>query len=170
MKVTILMALSLNGFIARQNGDEDFLSNKNWQIMKEYIKEYDNLIFGRVTYENVITWGEQYQKDLENVNLVIISRKENKSNEDIIYCQSPKQAIEYLKNKGMNKVLISGGAQIITSFINEGLADELVLSYNPVIVPQGISLFREAILETKLELKDTKIINDIVHVKYNIIK
>ena len=35
MKVILYMAMSLNGYIARENGDEDFLSHENWNTFCE---------------------------------------------------------------------------------------------------------------------------------------
>jgi dihydrofolate reductase len=170
MKITILMALSLNGFIARPDGDEEFLSEKGWDIMQGYIKEYNNLVWGRKTYETVLGWGEEYEKYLESVNLVVVSSKEKTTNTSTVYCQSPKEALEYFQNKGMDKVLVSGGATLNTSFVKEGLADELILTYNPVIIPNGINLFGSDIVDLNLKLKDVKIIEDLVHVKYEILK
>ena len=171
MKISILMSLSVNGFIARTDGEEDFLSNDNWQIMKDYIKEYDNLIWGRKTYESVINWGEEYRRDLENVNLVIASSKDVNINNNVVYCKSPVEAIKYLENKGMQKILISGGAKLNSEFIKQGLADELILSYNPIIIPDGINLFNNDIIDIRLKLKEIKELNnDIVYVKYEILK
>lgn len=44
MKVTIEMACSINGYIADNNYNEDFLLYRNWEIMLEFLKEYDVLI------------------------------------------------------------------------------------------------------------------------------
>lgn len=171
MKISILMALSVNGYIAREDGEEDFLLNDGWQIMKDYIEEYGNLVWGKTTYENVMTWGEEYRKDLENVNLYIISSQEYPSSNNVIYCKSPSEAIEKIKNKGMKKVLISGGAKLNSAFIKEKLADELILSYNPVVVPSGINLFSSDISDVTLKLKEVKDVgNSIVHIKYEILK
>ena len=43
-KITVEMACSINGLIATEDGDEDFLSFRGWEIMLELLKEYDVLI------------------------------------------------------------------------------------------------------------------------------
>lgn len=53
MKVTLFMAMSLNGIIARKNGDEDFLSSNNWNSFSELVKTFKNFIIGRKTFEAV---------------------------------------------------------------------------------------------------------------------
>ena len=40
-KVTIEMACSINGLIATEDGNEDFLSYRGWEIMTELLKEYN---------------------------------------------------------------------------------------------------------------------------------
>ena len=49
MLVTIEMASSINGLIADKNGDEEFLSNRNYQIMLDFFKNYDCLVWGNTT-------------------------------------------------------------------------------------------------------------------------
>ena len=52
-KITVEMACSINGLIATEHGNEDFLSYRGWEIMLEFLKEYDVLIWGRKTWENI---------------------------------------------------------------------------------------------------------------------
>ena len=56
-KITVEMACSINGLIATEHGNEDFLSYRGWEIMLEFLKEYDVLIWGRKTWENIVSWG-----------------------------------------------------------------------------------------------------------------
>ena len=64
MFVTIEMACSINGLIADENGNEDFLSDRNYEIMLDFLKKYDCLVWGNTTFKNVISWGENYINDL----------------------------------------------------------------------------------------------------------
>ena len=82
MKITIEMASSINGLIADKNGDEDFLSNRNYQIMLNLLKDYDCLVWGNTTFKNVISWGEEYINDLKDIILIIFLK--NKKNVIII--------------------------------------------------------------------------------------
>lgn len=67
------MACSINGLIATEDGNEDFLSQRGWEIMLEFLKEQDVLIWGRKTWDNIVSWGEEYLKDLQNINIIILS-------------------------------------------------------------------------------------------------
>lgn len=89
-KITIEMACSINGLIATEDGNEDFLSYRGWEIMLEFLKEYDVLIWGRKTWDNILSWGEEYLKDLENINLIILSNETGRKDEfpNVTYCSS----------------------------------------------------------------------------------
>lgn len=65
MKATLYMAVSANGFVARKDGNEDFLPHDGWLEMLSFTKEYGHLIWGRKTYEAVRGWGDNFIKDLD---------------------------------------------------------------------------------------------------------
>ena len=71
-KVTIEMACSINGLIATEDGNEDFLSDRGWKIMLELLKEYDVLIWGRKTWDNIISWGDEYLNSLPSCDQSIL--------------------------------------------------------------------------------------------------
>lgn len=50
------MAMSVNGFIATEKGDEDFLSQENWGKFRQLAEEFGNFVVGRKTYEAVKAW------------------------------------------------------------------------------------------------------------------
>ena len=89
-KITVEMAYSINGLIATEDGDEDFLSFRGWEIMLELLKEYDVLIWGRKTWDNILSWGDDYVKDLKNINIIILSKTNKQLNEfsNITLCNS----------------------------------------------------------------------------------
>ena len=89
-KITIEMACSINGLIATEDGNEDFLSYRGWEIMLEFLKEYDVLIWGRKTWENIVSWGENYLNDLKGINIIILSETSKKQSEfsNVAYCNS----------------------------------------------------------------------------------
>ena len=72
------MACSINGLIATEDGNEDFLSYRGWEIMLEFLKEYDVLIWGRKTWENILSWGKKYLNDLKDINIIILIAEPNK--------------------------------------------------------------------------------------------
>lgn len=172
MQVTIEMASSINGIIAETDGSEDFLYERNYEIMLEFLKEYDCLVWGNTTFNNVISWGEEYINDLKDINLIIFSKTKKESNyPNVTYCNSIEEFNNICKNKNINKVFVSGGAHINTLFMKETNVDEIIINYNPVVLNQGINLFEGDYFKKKLKLnKIVKEKNDIVQIWYDVEK
>lgn len=172
-KVTIEMACSINGLIATEEGSEDFLSYRGWEIMIELLKEYDVLIWGRKTWDNIISWGDEYLKDLKNLNIIILTSNSDETNisYNVTYCNSIDECLEVCQKMNYEKLFISGGATINNLFMEIGIVDNIILNYNPFILNKGIPLFKGNYFENKLKLeKIVKEKDDIVQVHYSIVK
>jgi len=172
-KITIEMACSINGLIATENGNEDFLSYRGWEIMLECLKEYDVLIWGRKTWENVLSWGDNYLNDLNDTNVIILSKENKDAREfpNIVYCNSIENCLELCEKMKYEKLLISGGATINNAFMEKGIVDDIILNYNPFVLNKGIPLFKGNYFENRLKLE--KVVEEkenIVQIHYTIIK
>ncbi len=164
--------MSLNGFIAKENGDENFISHDNWQTLVKLSGEFGNIVIGRKTYEAVKNWGEDYSfNDLKNVKKVVISRQDLNLDDGYILAKSPEEALEILKKENFENVLVTGGPIINSSFINLNLLDEIMINVEPAVVGKGIGLFYPDDFEKKLSLIDNKTLdNGIVQLYYEVIK
>lgn len=172
-KITIEMACSINGLIATEDGNEEFLSYRGWEIMLEFLKEYDVLIWGRKTWENILSWGNDYVNDLKDINIIILSEKNNKQNEfsNVTYCNSIENCLKVCDSLKYEKLFISGGATINNAFMEKGIVDSIILNYNPFVLNKGIPLFKGNYFENKLKLeKVVKEKEDIVQVHYSVIE
>jgi len=63
-----------------------------------------------------------------------------------------------------------GGAEIISSFVNYGFVDEIILSIIPVVLGKGIPLFKNIQKEAKLELIKTTDYDALVELHYKVLK
>ena len=115
------MACSMNGLIATEDGNEDFLSDRGWKIMLELLKEYDVLIWGRKTWDNIISWGDEYLKDLKDLNIIVLSRKNSETNglPNVIYRNSIDECLKVCEKMKYGKLFISGGATINNAFMEK---------------------------------------------------
>lgn len=128
---------------------------------------------GEKTWDNILSWGEEYLKDLENTNLIILSNETERKSEfhNITYCNSIDKCLEICKELKYEKLFISGGATINNAFMEKGLVDDIILNYNPFVLNKGIPLFIGNYFENKLKLeKVVKEKDDILQVHYNVIK
>lgn len=172
-KITIEMACSINGLIATEDGNEDFLSYRGWEIMLEFLKQYDVLIWGRKTWDNILSWGDEYLKDLKDVNIIILSQKNQVKNSfsNVRYCKSIDECLKLCEELKYEKLFISGGATINNLFMERNIVDDIILNYNPFVLNKGIPLFSGEYFENNLQLK--KIVKEkdgILQVQYNVIK
>ncbi len=172
MKTTLFMAVSANGYVARRDGDEDFLPHEGWLQMLDFAKEYGHFIWGRKTYEAVQCWGGDFMKDIENIPTIIVSNgKKSSYPENVTVCSSPEEAMKIVEQMGQKKAFLSGGPTLNTTFIKAGLVDEIILNYNPTILADGIKLFSESDFELKLKLEEVKeLSSDIVQMRYSVIE
>ncbi|HLM83723.1 MAG TPA: dihydrofolate reductase family protein [Candidatus Bathyarchaeia archaeon] len=171
MKVILFMAMSVNGYIARENGDEDFLSNKNWETFCSLAKKYGCFVIGRKTYEAVQKWDEGYNFDsIEAVDKVIITKnKDFQVGNKYIIANSPADAVGKLKGKGYDKILLTGGATINSAFMKERLIDEVILNVEPFLLGNGIPVFSNEDFENKLKLQSSEKLDDgIIQLRYKI--
>lgn len=153
MQVTVEMACSINGLIADDKGNEEFLSNRNYQIMIELLKNYDCLVWGNTTFKNVIYWGENYINDLKDTTIIIFSKEQKISKyNNVMFCNSLEMFKNICEERNIKKVFVSGGAHINTLFMRNNLVDDIIINYNPYVLNNGINLFEGDSFEQQLEL------------------
>jgi len=171
MKVTLYMATTINGFIAKENDDTSFVSEIEWNSFRKMIKNVGNMIIGSRTYKIMKDGGEF--ENLENVRVLVVL---NESGLETIadahsIVKSPKEALAILEKEGFDNALVAGGGTLNTSFITENLVDEIYLDVEPVAFGKGIKLFRENGFEAKLELLETKKLSDNeIQLHYRVLK
>ena len=172
MKITLFMTISVNGIIARENGDEDFLSDNNWNSFVEVVQEAGCVIWGRKTYEIVLSnYGEKYLNTIKDVKKVVVSTDLSFRVQDgIILVKSPEEAIESLRKLGFNSAVVSGGSSLNSSFVKENLINEIILNVEPVVVGKGIPLFSSQEFDLKLsEPKIENFVDGIIQLKYKVL-
>jgi dihydrofolate reductase len=171
MTIILTMAITANGIIASKTGSEDFFSHDNWIQFVKLAKRAGCFIWGRKTYETVISWEDDYLKDIEGVKKIILSKSNINLRAGFELAKSPAEALESFEKQGFNEVVISGGSNINSEFAKLGLIDEIIFDVNPSILGEGIQVFEPADFQLELELIDVgKISDDIVELRYKVKK
>lgn len=62
-KIILFIASSLDGFIARESGDIDWLPKNTDSGYNDFYKSIDTVIMGKKTYNQVLTFGDYPYKD-----------------------------------------------------------------------------------------------------------
>ena len=172
-KVILYMAMSVNGIVARESGEEDFLSDANWETFKKLVKKHRNFIIGRKTYEAVKTWAWDFGfDDFTDAEKVVISNDPSFSPDSgYTAVPSPQKAIEHLSKKGFKSCLVTGGPTINSLFAKEALLDEIFLNVEPALIGKGIPLFAKEDFELRAKLVSAKKgKDDLLTLHYQILK
>lgn len=173
MNVSLFASMSVNGMIARKNGQEDFLSDANWDLFCELAKEYGCFVVGRKAYAAVQKYYDEYGfDDIKGVKKVVLSRnKELRLGKGYILAASPQEAIKKLSRAGLKQVLVAGGSTTNSAFARAGLVDQLILSCEPVLVGAGKPVLAPEDFDLLLKLEEAKAQKDgRLALKYAVIK
>lgn len=158
MKKTIsYIAVSLNGKIARKDGQVDWLDaipnpdNNDYGYFAFY-NSIDATIMGNSTYKLLKSWGiDLPYKGKKNY---VLSNKQSTKDDHMTFINLTQ--VDQIKKQAEKNIWLIGGGVTNTSFLNAGLIDELIIHVMPVIIPDGLDLFANFPKETMLELMHTK--------------
>lgn len=145
MKTSVYIGTSLDGFIAREDGDLDWLTGfANDEAVKayeEFIRSIDVIVVGRGTFEKVLsfpTWP--YEKKVFVLSTTLKQLPGNVGEKATLICMNPGEILKYLSGRGYLNIYVDGG-KLIQSFLRSDLVDELIISKAPVLLGKGIPLF-----------------------------
>ena len=144
MKTSVFVGTSVDGFMARRNGDFDFLPDGGGEPhgYDEFMASVDVLVIGRNTFEKVVTF-ERWPYSGKRV-VVLSSRAIDlpaiEGERIEVMCGAPAEIISRLESGGATHAYIDGGITI-QRFLREGLVQSLVVTHVPVLVGDGIPLF-----------------------------
>jgi len=144
MKASVFVGTSLDGFIARHNGDFDFLPEGGGEPhgYDEFMAGVDVLVIGRNTYEKVMTFESW---PYAGKRVVVLSSRQLQAScargEEVeVMSGSPREIMARLAATGATHAYIDGGITV-QGFLCAGLIQRLIITRVPVLIGQGIPLF-----------------------------
>lgn len=146
-KLILYISMSLDGFIATKDNDISWLS----VVEKEgedygyhaFVEEVDAYIVGRTTYDVVLklTGGEFPQSKM--FDCYVITRQERASENGVtFYNGSLADLVHQLKEQPGKHIYCDGGSEIVHLLMTQDLIDEYVISVVPIVLGDGIRLFK----------------------------
>jgi dihydrofolate reductase len=179
VKCFVYIATSLDGFIAKPDGDIEWLHNPEYGPMGEeglsyeqFISGIDVIVMGRNTFEKVLEFNPwPYEGTtvavLTNRPLEIPAELQEKV---ITASGEPNLVVQELAGKRYRKLYIDGGLTI-QRFLKNGMIDEITITQIPIILGDGIPLFGKLEKEIQLKLIDsTAYKNGFVQFRYVVSK
>jgi dihydrofolate reductase len=140
-KVILQLAISLDGFIEGPHGEFDWCFTDQDYGMTDFLKQIDAIFMGRKSYEMMQAY-EGPNPWAGTKTYVFSSSLKNVSADAHLVKGDFRQEVRSLKEQPGKDIWLFGGAELTTSFINEGLADELLLAVHPIILGSGKPLFQ----------------------------
>ena len=171
-KVTLFIAMSLDGYIADKDGGVDWLNGQeedgeNMDTYSEFIKTIDTIIMGWNTYHQVITELSPEEWIYPEQVSFVITHREIPSTERIHFTsESPCDLVKRLREEEGNGIWICGGASIVRQLMETDLIDTLHISVIPTLLGDGVRLFGPLEKEQKLRLVKTQSYNGITDLVY----
>jgi len=154
MKVILYMTISIDGYICKKDGSVDYTLGGTWNSYFEFCKKNRNLIIGKNTYN--IMPPDEFINECLYVVMTKFAPKQPKIKNIIFTDKSPIEVIKLLCDKGYKNICVGGGGMINSSFLNDGIIDEIILDIQPVILGEGIKIFPNTKIQNNLKLIETK--------------
>jgi dihydrofolate reductase len=158
MKVLLDMVTSLNGFIAREDGDEDWLPSEGWDDFVDEAKRHGNIVMGRETYEQVTRRYKDYNFDgIEVPHKIIVTRQADfPAPQGYVVVHSPEEAWQHVQQAGLTTLFLIGGGVLNAEFAKRGLITHIQLTITPYVLGQGRPVLAFGDYEFGLTLVSTK--------------
>lgn len=160
MKASVYLAVSLDGFIARENGDLDWLpepgeSGEDYGY-HTFMDTVDALVMGRATFEKVLSFGIDWPYGEKPV--VVLSNSGFQLPGDLpdsvsVLGGDLSEIVAALLQRGYEHIYLDGGVTV-QRFLRAGLVDRLILTVIPVLIGSGKPLFGELDEDIPLKLVD----------------
>jgi len=159
MLVSYYVAMSLDGFIAKPDGDIHWLSaverpGEDYGYAAFY-STVEAVLIGRATYDLCLSFPEW---PYTGKRTIVFSRDPalRRHEQAEITADDPRDVVARLEREGIQKAWLVGGGILATAFRELGLIDEYIVSVIPVVLGGGIPMLAPGGDLEPLRLQDAK--------------
>ena len=154
MYITLHLAVSHDGYIAKLDGDSSWVSSVDEDLFVKRAREAGCLVVGRRTFE-------QYRGSIYPIsailNIVLTTDAKYASLEpNVVTASSADEAVTMAQEKGIHRMLVAGGAQTARAFYERGIVNEIYLSVHPLVLGAGISVLEGLEGDARYSKKEEK--------------
>ena len=167
--LVLFIASSLDGYIATKDESVEWLDNVEGEGdngFSEFYETVDTVLLGKKTYDWVM---KQDIKEFpyKNKECYVFTRSSIEDTEDVTFInEDVTKFVDKLKSQDGNNIWLVGGGELLYSFIQEKLVDEIIITVAPTILGNGIPLFKEGDYQLDLSLEGTRNFNQFVELHY----
>lgn len=179
MKCSVYIASSLDGYIAKKDGDISWLEKPEYRAAKipglgfdEFIHSVDGIVMGRNSFDKILTFGSWPYKEIP---VTVLTSRELKIPGQLRKKVTagngpPEKIVRGLEKEGFRNLYIDGGITI-QKFLDAGLIDEIIITTIPILLGDGVPLFGTLEKEISLNLAGVESsANGMVQTRYSVNK
>jgi len=176
-KIIIYIATSADGYIARPDGDVEWLNRRSRLDygMRAFYSTIDTILLGRKTYD----WALNYWKkkgikggrfDKKVANYVFSRKPPKKAAPGVEFVSEPVKAFaRRLRGAPGKHIWMMGGGELIASFLDAGEIDEFDIHVIPTFIGEGIPLVAARHRDVPLRLRSARKYPDgVVRLRYEV--
>lgn len=179
-KIIAQLAVSADGYIARPNGDVEWLNERPQTHdygFKKFYASVDTILWGRKTYDWLVRYYRARGKttglfDAAKLNYVFSRKPPKRPADGVTFVSEPVKAFaRRLRRQPGKHIWMMGGAGLIASFLDAGEIDEIDLHIIPVLIGEGIPLATPSYRKVALRLRTTRKYPDgVVRLRYEVVR
>ncbi|HKA36916.1 MAG TPA: dihydrofolate reductase family protein [Thermoanaerobaculia bacterium] len=164
-KIIVSIATSADGFIARPDGDVEWLNRRPRSAdygMRKFSASIDTILMGRKTYDWALDfWRKAGKKDgdfdTRLANYVFSRKPPGRPAPGVNFVSEPVKAFARRLRKAPGKhIWMMGGGELIASFLDAGEIDEFRIHVIPVFIGEGIPLVAPRHRDVPLRLRSSR--------------
>ena len=167
-RVTIHMAASLDGFIARKDGSIDWLETGDRfeagevmapESVAAFLRTIDCYVMGSRTYETALNFeAKGLGWSYGDTPTIVLTRRELRKTRSTVelYAGDLQRLVEERLKPHFRSIWFVGGGAVSGECLRRGLADEVRYSILPIVIGDGIAFFERLGRDVALHLLEVK--------------
>ena len=177
-KIIVYIATSADGYIARPDGDVEWLNRRPGTVdygMKAFYPTIDTILWGRKTYDWVLAYSKKTGAkggmfDTKLANYVFSRKPPKRAVPGVEFVSEPVKVLaQRLRTTPGKHIWMMGGGELIASFLDAGEIDEFDIQVIPTLIGEGIPLIARCYRDVPLHLRSARKYPDgVVRLRYEV--
>ena len=177
-KIIVYIATSADGYIARPDGDVEWLNRRPHTVdygMRAFYPTIDTILWGRKTYDWLLDYYKKRGRktgmfDTKVANFVFSRKPAKRATSGVEFVSEPVKAFaQRLRAMPGKHIWMMGGGELIASFLDAGEIDEFDIHVIPTLIGEGIPLVAPRHRDVPLRLRSARKYPDgVVRLRYEV--